>query len=208
MCFGDSNTYGYNPKNGGRYTYDERWTGLLQKKLGDKYYVIEEGLNGRTTVFDDPIDGDLNGKKHILTCMNTHSPLDLVILMLGTNDFKPRFSATTDDISRAIELLITMVKNVTPCEFMKVPEILLIAPAPFKEIIAPDMLIHFGNANLRARSIELAYKYENAAKTHNIHYLRAGDIATDIDGVHIAKKNQSVFAELIYNKLKDIAFTK
>ena len=87
LCFGDSNTHGYNSKTGGRFTVEERWTKLLQRKLGDDYYVIEEGLSGRTTSFDDPVFEGLSGLNAIYPCMMTHEPLDLVIIMLGTNDY-------------------------------------------------------------------------------------------------------------------------
>ena len=93
LCFGDSNTHGYNSKTGGRFTVEERWTKLLQRKLGDDYYVIEEGLSGRTTSFEDPVFEGLSGLNAIYPCMMTHEPLDLVIIMLGTNDTKDRFNA-------------------------------------------------------------------------------------------------------------------
>ena len=93
LCFGDSNTHGYNSKTGGRFTVEERWTKLLQRKLGDDYYVIEEGLSGRTTSFEDPVFEGLSGLNAIYPCMMTHEPLDLVIIMLGTNDTKDRLIA-------------------------------------------------------------------------------------------------------------------
>ena len=94
LCYGDSNTWGYNPSMGGRYARDERWPGVLRKELGEGYLVIEEGLNGRTTVWDDPIEGYKNGKTYLVPCLETHKPLDLVIILLGTNDLKMRFSVS------------------------------------------------------------------------------------------------------------------
>ena len=93
LCFGDSNTHGYNSRTGGRFGVKERWTRLLQKKLGDDYYIIEEGLSGRTTSFEDPVFEGLNGLSVIYPCMMSHEPLDLVMIMLGTNDTKDRFGA-------------------------------------------------------------------------------------------------------------------
>ena len=92
LCYGDSNTWGYNPATTERSSRDERWTGILRRELDDGYLVIEEGLNGRTTVWDDPIEGYKNGKEYLIPCLETHKPLDLVIIMLGTNDLKVRFS--------------------------------------------------------------------------------------------------------------------
>ena len=95
LCYGDSNTWGYNPSTKERYDRYERWTGILQFTLGDEYHVIEEGLNGRTTVWDEPIEGEYkNGKTYLVSCLESHKPLDLVIIMLGTNDLKKRFSVT------------------------------------------------------------------------------------------------------------------
>ena len=105
LCFGDSNTHGYNSKTGGRFTVEERWTKLLQRKLGDDYYVIEEGLSGRTTSFDDPVFEGLSGLNAIYPCMMTHEPLDLVIIMLGTNDTKDRFNANGFIIGKGLERL-------------------------------------------------------------------------------------------------------
>ncbi len=97
VCFGDSNTHGYcaDPKDtethADRFSENERWTCLLQKALGDEYYVIEEGLSGRTTVFDDALHEKMSGLDSIYSCLMSHEPVDLLIIMLGTNDCKERF---------------------------------------------------------------------------------------------------------------------
>lgn len=88
VCYGDSNTYGYNPENGFRYEYEERWTTILQKELKDSAIVIPEGLNGRTTSFEDELRPGRNGATYLDPCLHSHGPIDLVVLMLGTNDLK------------------------------------------------------------------------------------------------------------------------
>ena len=99
VCFGDSNTHGYcadpadTETHSDRFSESERWTCLLQKALGEDYYVIEEGLSGRTTVFDDPLHEKMSGLDSIYSCLMSHEPVDLLILMLGTNDCKERFHA-------------------------------------------------------------------------------------------------------------------
>lgn len=98
LCFGDSNTNGSNPV-GGRWGRWERWTGVLQKLLGDDYYVIEEGCGGRTTVMEDWLEPDKNGRAQLPVALRTHRPLDLVVIMLGTNDMKKRFSLLPVDIA-------------------------------------------------------------------------------------------------------------
>lgn len=113
LCYGDSNTYGLMPDSPDRYPRDVRWTGILQKKLGEDYYVIEEGLSGRTTLWDDPIEEHKNGKKYLLPCLDSHKPVDLVILMLGTNDLKTRFSLTPFEkcFFRMVPMLVDIKKS-------------------------------------------------------------------------------------------------
>ena len=83
MCFGDSNTWGYDPARGARFAREVRWTGVLQASLGPGIHVIEEGLNGRTSVWEDPVEGDKMGRRHLMPCLESQAPLDLVVLMLG-----------------------------------------------------------------------------------------------------------------------------
>ena len=108
LCYGASNTWGYKPDPSAvlpiRYSYKQRWTGILQSKLGDEFLVIEEGLNSRTTVIDDPLNDDRNGKAYLKPCLESHAPLDFVALMLGTNDLKVRFGLSASEIVYAIEL--------------------------------------------------------------------------------------------------------
>ena len=113
LCYGDSNTYGLKSDLVSRYPRNVRWTGILQEKLGSEYYVIEEGLGGRTTVWDDPVEDYKNGKKYLLPCLDSHKPLDLVIIMLGTNDLKSRFSVTPFDIGASMENL-SLIHIYTP----------------------------------------------------------------------------------------------
>ena len=105
VCFGDSNTHGYcaDPADcadgGNRFNEDERWTCLLQKKLGADYLVLEEGLSGRTSVFSDPLHECMSGLDAIYSCLMSHEPVDLLIIMLGTNDTKERFAANAAAIA-------------------------------------------------------------------------------------------------------------
>ncbi len=88
LCYGDSNTWGYIPATAGRYPPDVRWPGVMRKLLGEKYNVIEEGLNGRTTVWEDPYKPGRNGLELLIPILDSHNPIDLVVVMLGTNDLK------------------------------------------------------------------------------------------------------------------------
>ena len=106
MCYGDSYTWGYVPSSDhDRFPSDVRWTGILQKELGENFEVIEEGLNGRTLVSDDPRLGKegRNGKEYLLPCLDSQDPLDLVILFLGTNELKDIFTMSADEIGQTVE---------------------------------------------------------------------------------------------------------
>ena len=99
LCFGDSLTWGFDPAEKIRMSDENRYTAVLQKLLGDEYLVIEEGQNGRTIATDDPAEGEKNGLKYILPCMETHNPIDLITIMLGTNDLKKKFGYSSMDIA-------------------------------------------------------------------------------------------------------------
>ncbi|MFQ9749053.1 MAG: GDSL-type esterase/lipase family protein [Anaerobutyricum soehngenii] len=114
LCYGDSNTYGYNPVNGLRYPKDVRWTGVLQKMLGEEYEVIEEGCNGRTTVFEGNAKEPWKaGLGYLRPCLNTHKPIDFVIMMLGSNDLKRMFHASAQEIADGAEELVKVIKEFT-----------------------------------------------------------------------------------------------
>ena len=136
LCFGDSNTYGRDPITSGRLDINVRWTGVLQRTLGEDYDVIEEGLNGRTTVWDDPVRGGIkrNGSFYLLPCLESHAPIDQLIIMLGTNDLKARFAVTPYDIGESMGSLIDIAQK-SQCGLQgKSPEILLMAPPPLGEL--------------------------------------------------------------------------
>ena len=109
LCFGDSNTWGFNAKDEQRFSKEIRWTRKLQKHLGEDYEIIEEGLNGRCAVCEDQLKEGLKGLDYIYPCIMTHKPLDLVIIKLGTNDSKERYSMTPHNIAMGIIRLANKV---------------------------------------------------------------------------------------------------
>ena len=110
LCFGDSNTWGYVPATTGeRYEWKTRWPGVVQQKLGSDYAVIEEALNGRTTVWDDPMKPDRNGSKQLPIILETHTPIDLVIIALGVNDLTHHFHLNAIDIALGVGTLAEIV---------------------------------------------------------------------------------------------------
>ena len=144
LCIGDSNTHGLctdpseSADHGSRYNEEERWTCLLQKALGAEYLVIEEGLSGRTCVYDDPDMDSVNLLPVLHALLNSHEPLDLLILMLGTNDSKVKFNTDARKIAKGMQILLEEAKSV-PCWGKNGPKILIVAPVPIEEgVIYPD----------------------------------------------------------------------
>lgn len=175
VCFGDSNTHGYNSRTMGRFSEEERWPCLLDKYLGEEYIVAEEGLEGRTACFEDPLFEGLCGFNYIYPCMMTHKPIDLFIIMLGTNDVKGRFAATPANVAKGIERLVQKAKD-TPAAFRHRPNILLITPPPIEPGYETTEIYGEMGDNCVEKSRALAPLYEEAAKRLEIHYLDAGKI--------------------------------
>ena len=136
LCFGDSNTHGTQPMasidDRSRWSAGERWPGVVQAALGPGYHIIEEGLPGRTTVFDDPIEGaHKNGRRYLAACLESHWQLDIVVLMLGVNDLKARFGLTPFDIAMGMGALAADVKSVTGASG-KAADVLILAAPPIR----------------------------------------------------------------------------
>ncbi|NLG93487.1 MAG: SGNH/GDSL hydrolase family protein [Clostridiales bacterium] len=204
LCYGDSNTYGMIPGMTGRFPRDIRWTGVLQKLLGSEWYVIEEGLGGRTTVWDDPIEEFKNGKAYLLPCLDSHKPLDLVVIMLGTNDLKKRFSLSVCDIAYGMENLIKTILKSDAGTGGAAPQVLLVAPVPILDIGSRDWRMLFGDGIENSRL--LAEEYRRVACRNGIFYLNPGqeiEIGRE-DGLHYTPKGHRRMAELVAGKIHEI----
>lgn len=202
VCFGDSNTYGYNPsQNGRRYPRNIRWTGLLSQKLGPDFHIIEEGLNGRTTGFDDNIEPYRNACNYIIPCIMSHTPIDLLIIMLGTNDTKERYHLSAKEIIYSLEELIRKVLNHFHWSDQK-PEILLVSPVPLKDKLVDD---EFSLASIE-KSKALPELYETLAIEYGIHYLSASQfiISLGCDHIHLSPENHTELADVLAAKIQNI----
>ncbi|MCW5695562.1 MAG: SGNH/GDSL hydrolase family protein [Bauldia sp.] len=188
LCYGDSNTYGAVPTLArvGRHRFapDRRWPGVLRKLLGPGWDVIEEGHPSRTTVHDDPIEGaNKNGLRALPTCLESHMPLDLVVLMLGTNDLKHRFSVTPNDIADSIEVLIRTVQRSEAGPAGVPPAVMVIAPPPMQEVDWLGEMFRGG----AVKSVLLPALVGEAAKRTGAAFLNAADIveSSAVDGIHL-----------------------
>lgn len=176
ICFGDSNTHGYDSATGGRFDDSRRFPCLLQKYLGDGYLVHEEGLSGRTTVFDDPLFEGLSGFSVMTSTLLTHEPVDLLIIMLGTNDVKERFSANAENIAKGMERLAKKAISITDAWRNGNPNILLVAPPPIEKGYETTFVFHEMGKGCVEKSQELALYYERTANLIGCHFLDAGKI--------------------------------
>ncbi len=204
LCFGDSNTYGESPEGFGRYAYHERWPGRMQQALGEDFLVIEEGLNGRTTVWDDPIETDKCGYRHLPCCLASHAPLDLVILMLGTNDLKRRFAVSPSEIAQSVEQLVKMVLKAENGRRPNPPRILLAAPT----CVLPQTFLEevFGDRHMD--SLRLGPLVREVAERAGVDFINAAEIAwpSELDGLHFDRQGHEKMARAMLEKTLSILF--
>lgn len=191
VCFGDSNTHGYFPnpdrETFGRYDENERWPRLLQKLLGPEYLIFEEGLTGRTTAFDDPLRESMNGLDTIYSCVMSHEPVDLLIVMLGTNDVKERFGLDADEIASGMERLLRKAASL-PGWRDGTPHILLLAPPH----ICPEF-----HQDYHQKSAALADRYSAAAGRNRWAFLDTEGVGefNRIDYMHLTRRGHVRIAE-------------
>lgn len=202
VCYGDSNTHGYNSANMGRFTEKERWTCLLADLLGSGYLVREEGLSGRTTSFDDPLFEGLNGVTFLHPCMMTHEPLDLLIIMLGTNDTKERFGVSPACIGLGLKRLIAKAKA-TECWSGGVPNILVVTPQNIgREYIDTACGATMGKGCAQ-KSEMLAEQFRLIADSMGCSYLDANKLVTagpnQVDFMHLSEAGHGQLAAGLAN---------
>jgi lysophospholipase L1-like esterase len=183
LVFGDSNAWGYEPGTGRRYPKGIRWPTVMQEALGPAWDLVEEGMNGRTTVFEDPIEPHRNGLSYLPACLLSHAPLDVVVIALGINDLKRRFSLSAADIADGAGRLIQVAKTLGKDAEDRAPQIVLVAPAPLGPLTAFADRFAGGTAT----SHDLKHHYQRVAAANRVHGLAMGDTIalSDRDGIHM-----------------------
>ena len=204
LCFGDSNTWGYNARMKERYSRNERWTGVLRQELGDGYEIIEEGLNGRTTVWEDPIEGHKSGKEYLIPCLESHQPIDLVTIMLGTNDLKKRFSLflSAFDIANSAGVLADIALRSGSGPAGGAPKVLLMAPPRVGKMT--EFAEMFEDAEVKSR--KFSQHYRQIANDHGCDFLDTSQIVTssDIDGIHLELSEHQKLGKAVAALVKKI----
>jgi lysophospholipase L1-like esterase len=184
LCYGDSLTWGYNPKDGTRFPPDDRWPRALEQALDGRARIIEEALNGRTTATDEPSRPDRNGLAMLPPLIEAHAPLDIVLIMLGTNDCAPCYGLTAGRIAMNCAALIRAVRSTLAGIGANEAKIGLIAPPPLGTLSAEMALLYAGG---EATSQDLADAYRTIAQSFGCHFFDAGAAVqvSAADGVHL-----------------------
>lgn len=199
LCFGDSNTYGLIPKSDERYPWKVRWTGILNEKLGlESYRVIEEGLRGRTTIFEDPLRKARCGIQMLPAILETNVPIDIVVIMLGTNDCKTIYGATAEVIGKGIVSIIDQVRTTSAGS-----KILLISPIYLgADVWKKEFDPEFSVVSVSV-SKELATVYKEIAEKENLYFLDAASyvVPSNVDQEHLDEDGHRLLAEAVYDKI-------
>ncbi len=205
FCYGDSNTYGYDPKTGLRHPKSVRWTGLLQEKLGPGFQVVEEGCNGRTTVYPKPGEEWKSGLYGLRLCLNTYKPVEIMVIMLGTNDLKTSFGASPEDVAGGAERLVAESREFLLEKCGLAPVIILVSPIHIKEGIENGPFgFEFDSVSIE-KSRRLAPLYEDIARRHGCIFLDAAAFAeaSDDDCLHMGPGGHAALAEGMYGAVTE-----
>lgn len=204
LCFGDSLTWGFDPETRQRFPEESRWPMVLQEILGTGYTVIEEGQNGRTIATDDPSEGEKNGLTYVGPCLESQSPLDYMIILLGSNDCKQKFAYSSMDIAGEMQIFLEKVLAYNHFRLKDRFKVLLVSPPHIAESIHTSWLGDcFAYERARKLSMELAGWYRQLADMYGCLFLDAAEYveASTADACHLDAENQRklgrVVAELI-----------
>ena len=202
LCYGDSNTHGKAPETGGRHPFNVRWPGVLQRELGDRARVVEEGLNGRTTVYDEPLRIGRNGAHYLPVLVESHAPVDILVLMLGINDVLGFFEVTAHDAARGISVLVDLTR--TTCARIDYPPPTILVVAPPIALPLPDDVKKLCPGD-PSKSHEFSDHYKQVAEAQNCLYLDASRVVStsEIDGIHLDAQNHQKLGLAIAKCLLD-----
>lgn len=197
LCYGDSNTYGYDPYTGSRYPYEKRWTTILDEMLGDRYEVISEGLNGRTTAYDRPGAAWKNGIMSFAACLGTHKPVDYLIIMLGTNDCNAGLALSAEQIANGMETLVNAAEKESPGLQGYVPEIIVAAPAAIQGNIEMSPFAYELTTESVQKSHDIGPMYKEITEKHGVLFADATTgIEVSADCEHLTEEGHRQMAEL------------
>lgn len=204
LCLGDSNTHGYcaDPADCAdgalaRFNEEERWTRLLQKALGEDYLVVEEGLSGRTTVFEDPLYEGLDALHYLYPCLKSHEPISLLVIMLGTNDTKERIGANAYAIGLGMRRLVQKAQTVDCWGPGGKPNILVVAPPAIGEGVKTSAVADEMGVGAVEKSRQVPAEYARVAAECGVHFLDANQVGcqfNQVDFMHLTREGHAALA--------------
>lgn len=214
LCFGDSLTWGWIATPEGspttRFPFQERYTGAMAAELGEGFEIVEEGLSARTTSIDDPVDPRLNGSAYLPAALASHLPLDLVTIMLGTNDTKSFYRRTPYEIALGMQKLVVQVLSsgggvgtVYPA-----PKVLVVSPPPLAAM--PDPWFQGMFEDSHEKSTALAGQYRALANFMKVDFFEAGSVVetAGVDGIHLTAENNAALGRGLAAKVRYILAAK
>lgn len=213
VCYGDSNTHGYcaDPADcadgilceadGARFNEEERYPCLLQKELGENYLILEEGLSGRTSLYEDPLTEGLNGLTALRGVLMSHAPVDLLIIMLGTNDTKDRFAVNAGNIAEGYGRLFKKAFE-TPCWGKGGPKVLYVCPPAIRDAVLTSACAEHMGSGCIEKSRLLASRIQPVCEANHVAFLDAAECEfNDVDGMHLTKKGHAQLASLLAHEV-------
>lgn len=206
LCYGDSNTYGYDPRtpDGSRYPYGVVWTTRVAKALGSGWRVISEGLNGRTTAYDRPGLVWKNGLTYLTPCLVSHKPVDVVTLMLGTNDCNVEMNLSPGDIAEGMKKLVLTVRAVTADYQGYIPRIVLMAPAAISQELCGTVFEGEIDETSAAKSRAIVPLYRALAERYGCGFLDCSRLpVSPIDGEHLTEEGHAALADMLLKLLSE-----
>ena len=207
LCYGDSNTWGYVPGTGNRYDHKTRWPTVMARLLNHScppddpaWWVVEEGLNARTSCREDPVEGDRNGLRQLIPILESHKPLDVVAIMLGTNDLKPRFSPVPYDIALGVQQVVIAAQGSKTGPRDEEPKVIMICPTP--TVKSPALVHLFGDCTELSNQLEPFYR--QLAMECGAIYVNAGAYvkSSAVDGVHFEAEGHLALAKAMADIVK------
>jgi lysophospholipase L1-like esterase len=210
LCFGDSNTWGFHPASISapfpvRHPHGVRWTGVLARELGPDFRIIEEGQNGRTTVHEDPFNLARKGLDYLPACLESHKPIDVVVLMIGSNDLKAVFNTPPGEIATGAGVLARMILTSPSGPHNLPPKLLLVCPPPIGDMThLPDLAAKIVDGPARSR--QLPRHFEALAASLGCAYLNSQDIVSPSpdDGIHLDAPNHQKLGLAIASKIRTL----
>lgn len=204
LCFGDSNTYGHDPIHNCRLPRVQRWGGVLANALGEGYEVLEEGQGSRTTIWNDPLYGYKNGKDYLVPCLESHAPLDVVVLMLGTNDLKRYFALSPSEIAGGAAVLIEIIQMSDAGPGGRAPKVVLLSPPPVG--VLTDYKTLYDGAEIKSR--RLAEHYRRVARGYKCPFLDTSTVVSpsETDGIHIGVNDHYKLGLAVADMIKEMFY--